>query len=311
MATVFETRLRESLAEFYDIYNNELTTSVFSGAFMEVPADEGFFKPNAIVLPGEAVEFQGTVPMNTPQSAAQLYETLVFVYGAWIDRNLLQKTDVMSRGAVSRILRQIAQKQISHLDKKLTTLLLTGETAGNITDKTVAFFSATSALPGGSTIDNLVGTAVSNDAGEIRSAVHAARAKFLSMRGAGNQLINGGWPRIGMMYDPRATNTNLIHESVMDALFPDEAPSVQKIPEGSVVPMPNAYLSGSIDDVWFFDLDVAEKALIVGWQQRPVLDATDAGSDSYVVNRRQTFVSSWAYETSFGNNAAGILGNDA
>ena len=148
-------------------------------------------------------------------------------------------------------------------------------------------------------------------AAEVLGTVHAARAGFLSMRGAGNQLINGGWPRIGLMYDPRTTNGALIHESVMDALFPDEIASKQKIPEGSVVPMPNAYLDGTVDDLWFFDLDVAEKALMVGWQQRPVLDMTDAGSDSYVVNRRATFVSSWAYEVAFGNSAAAIIGNDA
>lgn len=309
MASVLETRLRESMVEYYEIYNAELSTSVFAGTFMDVPAAEGFFKPTAITLPGEAEEFSGTVTMNTPDSAAQLYETLVFTYGAQMNRNLLEKTDDISRGAVSRMLRGIAMKSVSHLDKRLTALLLTGESVGNLTSG--AFYSATSAMPGGQTLDNLVGTAVSGSATEVRAAVHAARAGFLSMRGAGNQLINGGWPRIGIMYDPRATNGVLIHQSVMDALDPDTLEGAQKIPEGSVIPMPNAYFSGSIDDIWFFDLDVPEKALMVGWQQRPVLDATDSGSDSYVISRAQTFVSSWAYEVAFGNNAASIIGNDA
>lgn len=310
MATVLETRLRESMVEFYDIYNKELDSSRFAGAFQEVPAMEGFFKPTAITLPGEAEEFDGTVNLNALDSAAQLYETLVFAYGAWVDRNLLMKTDVLSRGAVTRLLTGIAQKSVSHLDKRLTTLLLTGETVGNLVANG-AFFSATSAIPGGSTLDNLVGPAVSGSAAEIRSATHAARAAFLSMRGAGNQLLVSGWPRIGLMYDPRATNGILIHQSVMDALDPDTLEGAQKIPEGSVLPMPNAYFDGTVADIWFFDLDVPEKSLIVGWQQRPVLDATDQGSDSFVINRRQTFVSSWAYETAFGSNTAAVLGNDA
>jgi len=309
MASVLETRLRESLVEFYEIYNAELSSSVFDGTFMDVPAAEGFFKPTAITLPGEAEEFSGTVTMNTPDSAAQLYETLVFTYGAQMNRNLLEKTDEISRGAVSRMLRGIAMKSVSHLDKRLTALLLTGESAGNLTSG--AFYSATSAMPGGQSLDNLVGTAVSGSATEVRAAVHAARAGFLAMRGAGNQLINGGWPRMGIMYDPRATNGVLIHQSVMDALDPDTLEGAQKIPEGTVVAMPNGYFSGSIDDIWFFDLDSPEKSLMVGWQQRPVLDMTDSGSDSYVISRAQTFVSSWAYEVAFGNNAASIIGNDA
>lgn len=309
MSSILETRLRESLVEYYDIYNKEVAASVFAGAFMDVPASAGFFKPTAITLPGEAEEFSGTVSMNTPDSAAQLYETLVFTYGAQMDRNLLEKTDELARDQITRMLRGIVMKSVSHLDKRLTTLLLTGESAGNLTSG--AFFSATSAIPGGSTLDNLVGTGVSGSAAEIRGAAHGARSHFLAMRGAGNQLMNNGWPRIGLMYDPRATNTTLIHQSVMDALDPDTLEGAQKIPEGSIVPMPNAYLSGSVNDIWFFDLDAPEKALMVGWQQKPVLDMTGAGSDSFIINRAQTFVSSWAYEVAFGNNAAAIIGNDA
>ncbi|MCZ7608504.1 MAG: hypothetical protein M5U25_21165 [Planctomycetota bacterium] len=309
MASVLETRLRESMVEYYDIVNKERAKSVFAGAYMELPAPEGFFKPNAIAVGGEPAEFTGTVTFNTPSSAAQIYETKVYVYGVEIDRNLLEKTDAISRGAVSRILRAAAMHSISHLDKLLTTLLLTGESAGSLVSG--AFFSATSALPGGSTLDNLVGTSVSGSAAEVRAATHAARAHFLAMRGAGNQLMKDGWPRIGLMYDPRATNGTPIHQNVMDALFPDALDGGQIIPAGSVVPMPNGYLSGSIADLWFFDLDVPEKALIVGVQQQPILEANSPNSDSWMVNRRARFVSSWAWEVAFGNPAAAVFGNDA
>lgn len=309
MASVLETRLRETMVEYYAAVTKERQTSVFAGTFMEVPADQGFFKPGMFALPGEPEEFTGTVNYNTPDFASAITETKVYVYGVEINRNLLEKTDAISRGEVSRIIAQAARKQIGHLDKKLTTLLLTGESAGSLVSG--AFFSATSALPGGGTLDNVVGTGVSGSAAEVRSATHAARAHFLSMRGPGNTLMNSGWPRIGLMYDPRATNGTPIHQNVMDALFPDALDGGQIIPAGSVVPMPNPYFSGSIADLWFFDLDVPEKALIVGWQQRPVLESNRPGSDSWLTNRRARYVASWAYEAAFGNPAGAVLGNDA
>lgn len=315
MSTVLETRMRESMVEYYGIYSKMRETSVFvapsgGSAYMNADASLGFFKPTAIALGGEPEEFSGTVNYNTPVAAAQTYETKVFVYGVEIDRNLLQKTDAISRGEVTRILTAGARRAVEHMDKKLTTLLLTGESAGNITSGG-AFFSATSALPGGSTLDNLVGTGVSGSAAEVRSATHSARSHVLSMRGAGNQLLANGWPRLGLMYDPRATNGTPIHQNVMDALYPDTLEAGQKIPEGSVVPMPNPYLSGSIADLWFFDLDSPEKALIVGWQQMPLLESNSPNSDSWITNRRARYVASWAYEVAFGNNAAAVLANDA
>jgi len=314
MATALETRFRESMAEFYTIYTKMRDTSVFSApsggsAFMNVDASLGFFKPTVIAIGGEPEEFTGTVNYNTPVAAAQTYETKVFVYGVEMDRNLLQKTDAIARGEVTRILTTGARRAVEDMDKRLTTLLLTGETAGNLV--TGAFFSATSALPGGSTLDNLVGTGVSGSSTEVRAAAHAARARTLSMRGAGNQLMNNGWPRLGLMYDPRATNGTPIHQNVMDALYPDTLEAGQKIPEGSVVPMPNPYLNGTIADLWFFDLDTPEKSLIVGWQQMPLLESTMPYSDAWITNRRARYVASWAYEVAFGNNAAAVLANDA
>ena len=309
MATALETRLRESMVEYYAIFNKERETSVFAGTYMEVPAETGFFKPAAITLPGEPEEFTGTVTYNTPNSAAQIYETKVFVYGVELSRDLLMKTDAISRGEVSRILAQAARKAVGQLDKRLTALLLTGESTGSLVSG--AFFSATSALPGGATLDNLVGTSTSGSAAEVRAATHAARAHFLAMRGAGNTLMNSGWPRIGLMYDPRATNGTPIHQNVMDALFPDALDGAQIIPAGTVLAMPNGYFSGSNADLYFFDLDVPEKALVVGWQQKPILETNNPNSDSWITNRRARYVASWALECAFGNPAGAVLGNDA
>lgn len=299
------------MVEYYDIYNKMRDTSVFAGVYNSSPAPEGFFKPTILTVPGEPEEFDGDVTLNTPDSAALVYETKVFVYGVWMDRNLLEKTDAMSRGKVSRILAGIAKKSIGHLDKRLTTLLLTGESAGSIAGG--AFFSATAAIPGGATFDNLVGTSVSGSAAEVLAAYRAAQSGFLAMRGAGNDLTRNGIPRVGVMYDPRAVNGVLIHKSIQDALDPDVANDVKSPKGDGHVLMPNGYFSGSIADIWFWDLDATEKAFEVGWQQQPILESNvgQRGSDMAILSRRHYFVTSWAYECAFANNQSGILGNDA
>lgn len=312
MATLLETRLRESMVEFYETYNRARQTSIFARLVMDMPAPAGFFKPTALALPGEPSQFMGNAIVHSIESAAATaLETLVYEYTLGIDRNLLEKTDELSRGAVSRIIQGMVNKAIGHMDKKLTTLLLTGESTGNLAGG--AFFSATVTLPGGNTMDNIVGTSVSGSAAEVRGAIHAAQHHFISMRNAGNDLARGDMPVIGVMYDPRATNTTLIGQSVMDAIRPDRLDGGYIFEAGSVVPIPNGYFSGSIADLFFFDLNAVDKPFIAGWQQRPVLESNvGVRTDSdRLLNRRDLFQTSWAYECSFGSPYAAVLGNDA
>lgn len=313
MANPLETRLRESMAEFYDTYNRVRADSIFASLVNDQGAEEGFFKPVAITLPGEPTEFVGNATVHSPDSASQIYETKVFEYTLGIDRNLLMKTDAMSRGSVSRIIRGMANKAIGHMDKRLTTLLLTGETVGNIGGG--AFYSSTVTIPGANnTFDNITATAVSGSAAEVRNAIFEAQHLFLSMRNAGNDLTSGQFPRVGVMYDPRATNGTLIGKSVMDAINPDRLDGGHIFKEGSVVPLPNGYFSGSIADLNFFDMDALDKAFIAGWQQRPVLESNVNGAtvdSDRILNRRDLFQTSWAYEVAFGSSYASVLGNDA
>lgn len=311
MASLLETRLRESMVEYYDAYNRARADSIYASLVFDLNAADGFFKPVAVTLPGEATEFEGTAIVHSVDSASQIFETSVFEYTLGIDRNKLMKADSLSRGEVSKIIRGMAMKAVGHMDKRLTTLLLTGETTGNIGGG--AFFSDTVTIPGGQTFDNLVGTSVSGTAVEVLAAFRSAQALFISMRNAGNDLVSGAIPKIGVMYDPRAVNGTLIHKSILDALNPDLANDVSKPDQAEYQLLPNGYLSGSVDDIWFWDMGALDKPFIAGWQQRPVLESNiGAVVDSdRLLSRRDLFQTSWSYEVSFGNSYAGVLGNDA
>ena len=311
MATLIETRLREAMAEYMDTYNRTRSDSIFASLVLDKGADQGFFKPAVVTLPGEPTEFTGNATVHSQDSASVIYETKVFEYTLGIDRNLLAKTDAISRGEVSRIIRGMANKAVGHMDKRLTTLLLTGESTGNIGGG--AFFSATVAIPGGSTLDNLVGTSVSGSAAEVLSSFCSAQAHFISMRNAGNDLVTGVIPKVGVMYDPRATNGTSIHKNVLDALNPDFSNDVSKPDAAEYMMLPNGYLSGSVDDIWFFDMGAMDKAFTAGWQQRPVLESNvgvQTDSDR-LLNRRDLFQTSWSYEVAFGSPYSAVLGNDA
>lgn len=310
MATVIETNLRLALTEFADYYNKALPNSLFGRVLDEVNADTGYFKPAAISVPGEMELFNGTLNVKSVETAAQIYETKVFAMGVGIDRNLLAKTDSISKGQVSKIIRGVVSKAIGHLDRRLTTLLLTGESVGNLVSG--AFYSATGTMPGGNvTYDNIVGTSVSGSAAEVRSAIRAAQAHFVAMRNAGNDLQNGEAPRIGVMFDPRRTNGIPIYQSVADALNPDILNDAAKFAPGSVVAMPNGYLSGSVDDLWFFDLDALNKTFIVGWEQKPLLESINPNDSHSLIFRKFLTSLSAAYEVAFGNPMSSVLGNDA
>lgn len=310
MASVLETNLRLALTEFVDTYNKALPVSLYGRLISEMNAENGYFKPAAISVPGEMELFNGTLNVKAVESAAQIYETKVFAMGVGIDKNLLGKTDSLSRQQVSRIIRGVVSKAIGHLDRRLTTLMLTGESVGGLVSG--AFYSATGAMPGGQvTYDNIVGPSVSGSAAEVRSAIRAAQAHFVAFRNAGNDLQNGAAPRMGVMYDPRRTNGTPIHQSVADAINPDILNDAAKFEPGSVVAMPNGYLSGSIDDIWFFDLDAIEKAFIVGWEQKPLLETINPNDSHSLIFRKFLVSLSAAYEVSFGNPFSSVLGNDS
>lgn len=312
--TALQTRLREATAEYIDVYDQVRQQGVCAGLYDEIDASMGFFKAAAAALMGQPEEFTGTATVNQVDSSAATFLTKFFMYTLGIQVDELAKTDAISRGAITRKLRGMAVKAIGHIDRRLTALLITGETGGNFNGgasiASTPFFSATSAIVGGGTINNIFGTSVSGSAAEVLAALWGAEVRFLGFRGPGNDLMTNGRPRIALMYDSGATNGIPIHNSVMDAINPQLLNDKARFP--NVEPRPNPYLGGSVADLWAFNLDAAVKAFALGWQQKPDFRATIGQNDSDVIlNNRNLIQTTWGYEVAFGSNLAAVLLNDA
>lgn len=307
--TALESRMRETIALFDEIYDQETQQSVFSvggsSLLAEVDASSGAFKPGALAIPGSPVEFNGSVPVNTPETVSIEYYTKVFVFGFGIDINLLMRTDKIARNTLSNRMRNVIRKWVGHRDQRATALMLTYESTGNLAGG--AFFSSTTALPGGNTFDNIVSAAVGDSATEVLSFLHSARAKFRSMKGVGGNLVRTTLPRIGLMYSPLQAG---LEGYVMDALRPMLLNDKYKFEASEVIPMPNAYITAR-KDLWAWDLDNPEKPFVVGVEQPPMFETNAGISDTYkLLNRRTIAVTSYAYEVAPGNAMSGVLGND-
>lgn len=304
-------RLRESVAEFQDLYAKHQGQGVFGGLYTEVPASQGFFKLTGMGLPGEMEAFTGTAIVNGADSASQSYTVTDYHYTAGIDINLLSATDAISRGQVSRLLQGMVGKAVGQVDKLLTNLLLTGESVGGL--QSGAFYSTTVAMPGSATFSNMTATSTSGSAAEVRAAIRDAQRKFMSMRNVGNDAFNAGrMPRIAVMYPALGDNGGPIHQFVHDAINPDILNDAAKFEPGSVVAIANPYIASSNDDIWFFDLDTMQKALVVGWQERPKLISTIGHDDSYkILYHQDLFQVKMTVGVSFGSQFASVMGNDA
>lgn len=299
------SRLREARAEFIGMYNKRKDNSLFNGLVAELPAPEGFFKVTALSSPGEMEDFTGTATVNGLDSASQTYTTTLRHYTLGIDKNLLMKSDAVARGQVSAEIRKMAGRVVADEDKKLTTLLETGESTGNLDGN--AFFADALALPGSSvTIDNLRSGAWTDSAAEFRSAIHDARNAFMSMRNAGNDLYHSGKPAtIVVMYPPA------IEQFVMDAVRPDQLDGGYKFENMSIDLRPNAYLDDA-DDVYIFVAESDYKPLIIGRQEQPNLVSTAGMNDSYqILHNQDLFQVRAAYEVAFGAPFSAVKMKDA
>lgn len=311
--SALETRLRESSAEFTDIYNQMAPNSLFAGLTQDVDASLGFFKPAAVSLIGEPAEFNGAAVINGIATLAQTYYTRVFQYTWGLDVNQIARTDRLSRGSVTTQLRSIVRKWIGHKDKLLTTLLATGESTGSLSGSgSTGIFSTTTPTTNPSvTVNNLHGTATTGSANEFLAAFHAGRALLRKMRNAGNDLAHGTMPRLGVMYDPagQAGEEQFIHDALKPMLLNDK----YKFGESEIVMMPNPYLATNAD-AWLWVLDGADKFFAVGVEQEPDF-VTNAGSTSdsdRILYRRNIGATSYVYNVSFsGNPYQGVMLNDA
>jgi hypothetical protein len=308
---VHTNRLRESLAEVQDIFNKYQPNSLFDRTFAEVDATAGFFKPAAIALIGEPEEWNGSAVVNVASSASAIYETKIYQYTWGLDVNQLTRTDRLSRGAVTRMLTAIVRKWIGHRDRKLTTLLLTGESAGSLTSGGI-FSTTTATVAGAGTVNNLHGTAVSGSANEVLAALHAGRGLLRGMRSAGNDVFRTTNPQIGLMYAPRG-QSGLEEQYVMDALRPMLLNDKYRFGDSEVVPLPNDYL-GTSADMWMFDLSSGEPMFLVGVEQEPDFLTTlgSTSSADRIMYRRALGATSYVYECAFsGDPYQAVLLNDA
>lgn len=309
------TRLRESMVEFYEIFNRAKQDSIFDGLVQEVPAELGFFKPAALALPGQPSEFSGTATVHTIDSLSQSYETKVYEYTWQLDKNLIMRTDAASRGMVSRMLRGIASKWVGHRDRKLTTLLQTCESAGGL-DGNAIVGSTVATLDGSITVDNQTATAVSGSADEVLSATHEALGLFETMRNTNNDLAKGAAPRVLLMFDPvgQTNERKFVYDALQPMLLNDE----YKFDGNQVVPRANGYL-GTDPDLYFFDLDTPDKYFVCGVEQDADFVTTlgmggGAGqADGFqILYRKHLGQTSYVYECAFSGNPYGMVhGNDA
>lgn len=302
-------RLRESAAEFWDIYNAAKEDSIFSGLVQEVDARQGFFKPAALALPGEPSEFTGTATVHTVATVSQSYETKVYEYTWGLDVNMIMRTDAISRGMLTSLLRGIGRKWVGHRDRKLTTVLATGESTGGLDGN--AIFAATAYTPNpGITVDNIYGTSVSGSATEVLGALHNGLAHFEVMRSVGNDLAHGSAPRVVLMYAPTGQANE--RQSVWDALQPMLLNDKYRFQGSEVLPRANGYL-GSNADMWLFAADYPDKFFVAGVEQEPDFVTTMGMSDSErILHRRQLGQTSYVYECAFsGNPYQGVMLNDA
>lgn len=304
------TRLRESMVEFYEIFNRAKSDSIFEGLVQEVPAELGFFKPAALALPGQPSAFSGTATVHTIDSRSKSYDTIVYEYTWQLDKNLIMRTDAASRGMVSRMLRGIASKWVGHRDRKLTTLLATCETTGGL-DGNAIVGNTVATLDGSITVDNQTATAVSGSADEVLSATHEALGLFETMRNTNNDLAKGNAPRVKLMFDPvgQTDERKFVYDGLKPMLLNDE----YKFADTEVVLQANGYLGGN-PDLFFFDLDTPDKYFVCGVEQDADFVTTlgSQGDGFQILYRKHLGQTSYVYECAFSGNPYGMVhGNDA
>lgn len=302
-------RLRESAMEFHDLFNKAMETSLFDGLVQELDGSLGFFKPAALALPGAPSAFTGTATVHTVNSASQTYNTIVYEYTWGLDINLIMRLDKVSRGMVSTLLRGIAKKWVGHRDRKLTTLLQTGESTGGLDGN--AIFSSTAYTPNPSvTVDNVTATATSGSADEVLSTTHEAFGLFETMTNVGTDLVHGGELNLRLMYSPvgQTDERKFVYDALQPMLLNDE----YKFPAGKVRPVSNGYL-GSEADLYFFIENYDTKFFAIGIEQEADFVTTAGAPDwTRIINRQEVGQTSYAYEAAFSGDPYGcVLGNDA
>ncbi len=185
------TKLRDARMEFLGMFNKMSERSLFSGAFQTIPAPEGYGKIVSTAIPGRMEEKtqDGGSAATIEGIDGKSYEIATKVYRKTIgiDKDLLEREDAISQGAISRELSKQARAVVAERDRQLTSLLTTN---GNDIFGS-AFYANTKTMPGGQTIDNLISGAYGASSTEVKDGFFAAIEQLMGMVNAASYLYHG------------------------------------------------------------------------------------------------------------------------
>lgn len=300
-------RLREISANLLADYDQHQSTSLFAGLYEEVDASVGFFKAAAAALIGEPEEWTGAPVIRSVATASVVYEPKAYQYTFGINVNELGRLNTLASNAFNAKITRLARKWIGFIDRRLTALLVTGESTGSFAG--TAIFSSTAPLLNGQQINNVYGPNVSGSASEVLAAIHEGRVLMNAMRNMANDLVRSSTPTVALMYSPNGQTGE--EQSVMDALKAQLVNDRYKFGNDEIVLRPNYYL-GANPDMWLFDVSSSDKMFVLGVEQQP--DFWFAGNDAATrINTRKVLAAtSMVFEVAFsGNPMQGVLLNDA
>lgn len=298
-ASTIHANLREARAEFIQLYNEVSKNDPFEGLYEMYAAPEGFAKITSLTAPGKMQDATGTAQVDGLDSASYTVTTKLRRKTVGIDRNLLNRSDAVAKGEVSRALRALAEIVVADRAERMTDLLETGESVGGV--GTTAQHSATNGIPGTTvTFDNLKSGAWTDSAAEVLSAVWKGHQAFADMLAAHGYLYHGNPKNLkfALMYHPAITSY------VMDAVNPQLLNDKARI--DSIIELrPNSELANQ-DHMYMFILGGSRKPMVYAEQEAPNMISTIGANSqdaafSVIMQNQELFQARYAGEVGWGS----------
>jgi hypothetical protein len=160
--------------------------SDFEGMLASVPAPEGYFKLADWVIPGKFKTRSGTATVNGVSAFSKEYTTSVKEYLIEVDKDLMERTDAISMGEFSRIVRSIGSGMMADRDERMTALLTTpGTDIFNVS------FLGSHTIPDTAVTFNNILTGAGVTAANIQTDFWAAVAHFSTLAGSTGYRYHG------------------------------------------------------------------------------------------------------------------------
>lgn len=308
MATTLETNVREAKAKFYAVWNRIKKGSIFRGLYGTEPATEGSYKAAGIIVPGEFGDFTGTATINALDGASKTYNTRLREHTLGMDFNTMKKADAITSGGVKRSIMGGAGMALQDIEKLLTALLETGETATWMDSQ--LFFDDTHAVPNSAVvIDNLLSGAWTDSATEFRAMCWAMKAAFDNMRNANNYLYHDDENvKIIVMYDPA------IEAFAQDAINPEAGAGGTTARLDKLISLrSNPYLADADDCYGFLEGGDGFSSLIWAEEEAPnfVTNLDNMGDTERIKHNQVLFQARHAGIEAFGSPMHVVKGLDA